>query len=122
MSKSNLVTPDYKECAVASTTERISPRKLNLVAATIRGMDAQRAMDHLGFMKVRGAPIIKKVIRSAMANASHNKGVDAPTVILRAEVGCKSILRRFRPGNRAATPICRRYSHVRIVLGVKGGE
>jgi large subunit ribosomal protein L22 len=113
----------YTECAKASTTERISPRKLNLIASAVRGLDARYAIQRLEFMKQRAAPIVKKVISAAVANASHTKGIDAPTIVLRAEVGSKGILRRARPGHRGSpAPIRRYYSHLRIVLGVASGE
>lgn len=121
MERSNLkinCNKDFVECAYATTTARISPRKLNLVAATIRGMDAQYAMSHLDFMKQRGAPIVRKVIHAAVANAAHNKGVEYPVVVLRAEVGCKGILRRGRPGSRSAAPISKRISYLKVVLGM----
>ena len=48
---------------------RISPQKLNLVAAMIRGMDANKALATLTFSRRRIAGDVKKALQSAIANA-----------------------------------------------------
>jgi len=48
---------------------RISPQKLNLVAAMIRGMDANKALAALSFSRRRIANDVKKALQSAVANA-----------------------------------------------------
>ncbi len=110
----------YSQCAVARTAERISPRKLNLVAQMVRGMDAQHALKVLPFLKTRAAPIVHKAVRAAVANALHNGGISEPTVIIKAEVGSAGIMKRFRPGSHGrAKPILRRFARIDIVLGKK---
>ena len=51
---------------------RTSPQKLNLVAAMIRGMDANKAVSALSFSRRRIASDVKKVLQSAIANAENN--------------------------------------------------
>lgn len=114
------VASEYSQCAIATSTERISPRKLNLVAEVVRGMDSQYALKVLSFMKQRGAPIVQKALKSAIANASHNSGIADSTVVLRAEVGSGGMLKRYRRGSHGRVrPILRRFAKVRIVLGKK---
>lgn len=118
--RAGFVASEYSQCAIAISTERISPRKLNLVAEVVRGMEAQHALKVLGFMKQRGAPIVQKALRSAIANAAHNEGVMDATVVLKAEVGSGGMIKRYRPGSHGrARPILRRFSKIRIVLGKK---
>ena len=78
---------------------RISPQKARLVADLIRGKDVDEALRVLKFTRKRSAPIIGKLISSALANA----GVNDPQVDV-DELYVKTIfvdggptLRRFRP-------------------------
>ena len=69
------VLPDNKAMAIARNL-RTSPRKLNLVAQTIRGKKAEAALSELTFSPKRIAKAVKKVLQSAIANAT-----DAATAI-----------------------------------------
>ena len=55
---------------------RVSPQKLNLVAAMIRGMDVEKALATLSFSRRRIAGDVKKALQSAIANAENNEGAD----------------------------------------------
>ena len=55
---------------------RVSPQKLNLVAAMIRGLDANKALSALSFSRRRIAGDVKKVLQSAIANAENNHSLD----------------------------------------------
>ena len=55
---------------------RISAQKARLVADQIRGLHVERALNTLTFSTKKGAPLIKKVLESAIANAEHNEGAD----------------------------------------------
>ena len=55
---------------------RTSPRKLNLVAQTIRGKRAEAALHALTFSQRRVAHEVKKVLESAIANAENNHDLD----------------------------------------------
>ena len=53
---------------------RTSPRKLNLVAQSIRGLSASKAVAELSFSKKRIAKVALAVLQSAIANAeNHHK-------------------------------------------------
>ena len=54
----------------------ISAQKCRLVADQIRGLSADRALSVLNFSAKKAAPLIKKVLVSAISNAEHNEGAD----------------------------------------------
>ena len=75
---------------------RSSPRKLNLVAALIRGKKADRALADLTFSKRRVAQDVRKVLQSAIANAENNHQLDVDRlVVAEAHVGKALVMRRF---------------------------
>ena len=55
---------------------RISPQKARLVADVVRGMAVDKAITTLKFMPKKGAGLLRKVIESALANATQNDQVD----------------------------------------------
>ena len=61
-----------KEALAICHSIRTSPRKLNLVAQTIRGMSASKAVAELSFSKRRIAKVALAVLQSAIANAENN--------------------------------------------------
>jgi len=80
---------------------RTSPRKLNLVAATIRGKRVEAALNDLTFSKKRIAANVKKCLQSAIANAENNHNLDVDElVVAEAWVGKNLILKRGRPRAR----------------------
>ena len=80
---------------------RISPQKLNLVAAMIRGKKVDRALTDLTFSKKRVAHDVRKCLQSAVANAENNHNLDVDElVVVEAYVGKNLILKRGRPRAR----------------------
>jgi large subunit ribosomal protein L22 len=80
---------------------RISPQKLNLVAAQIRGLPVSRALADLTFSKKRIAQDVKKTLQSAIANAENNHGLDVDDlVVAEAWVGKNLVIKRGRPRAR----------------------
>ena len=76
---------------------RISPQKLNLVAAMIRGKKVERALNDLTFSRKRIASDVKKVLESAIANAENNHGLDIDSLVVsEAYVGKNLVMKRFR--------------------------
>ena len=61
---------------------RVSPRKLNLVAAMIRNLPAQRAIATLTFSKRRIAQDVRKALESAIANAENNHQLDVDRLVV----------------------------------------
>lgn len=97
---------------------RVSPRKLNLVAALIRGRTAQDAVATLTFSKRRIAQTVKKTLESAIANAENNHQLDVDRlVVARAEVGRSIVMKRFHARGRGrAARVEKWFSHLKIVV------
>ena len=80
---------------------RTSPYKLNLVAESIRGKDAETALAELDFSRRRVAVEVRKVVQSAIANAENNHQLDVDRLyIAEATVGRAFALKRYRPRAR----------------------
>jgi len=97
---------------------RISPRKVNMVAPMVQGMNAEQASILLGRMPKKAAHLIKKVVDSAVANAKNNDNQETSTLVISRVMGLKApTLKRFRPISRGrAAPQLRRSSHIRVEL------
>jgi large subunit ribosomal protein L22 len=75
---------------------RVSPRKLNLVAQSIRGRSAESALATLTFSPKRIAQDVKKVLQSAIANAENNHDLDVDDLVVsEASVGRQLVMKRF---------------------------
>jgi len=103
---------------------RISARKARLVADVVRGMQAGAAVEQLAFLDKKSAPMIAKLISSAVANveqAARNSGkeVDIDELyVTRIEVGAGAGLRRFRPRAQGrATPVLKKTAHITVAVG-----
>ena len=80
---------------------RISPQKLNLVAALIRGKKVAAALADLEFSRKRIARDVRKCLESAIANAENNHDLDVDDlVVAEAHVGKALVLKRFTPRGR----------------------
>lgn len=103
---------------------RQSPRKVRLVARSVRGKTPAQASVILGFMPKRAADPIKKLIESAVANAKANSGIDAAELVIKGiEVNQGVTLKRFRPRARgSAYRINKRTSHIVVTLATKAAK
>jgi large subunit ribosomal protein L22 len=106
---------------------RISPYKARPVMDLVRGKPVQAALDLLAYEPRRAAPMIHKVIRSAMANASNDLDVNLSSlVVVEARVDGGPLLSgRARWMPRAmgrAFPILKRTSHLIVTLAEAGEE
>ena len=97
---------------------RISAFKAREVTREIQGLPAIDALQQLGFIPKKSAPLIAKTLKSAIANAEHNNNVRAELLVIReAVIGEAPTIKRIRPKARgSAGPIRKRSSHIRIVL------
>ena len=97
---------------------RISPQKARLVADVVRGMGVEKAVSTLRFMPKKGAVIIKKIIESAIANASQGDKVDVDSLYIKTiYVDGGPSLKRIRPRAMGrATKIIKRTSHITVIL------
>ncbi len=97
----------------------IAPRKVRLVVDLIRGKNVVQALGILDATGKRASPIVKTLLKSAIANAEQrDENVDVDNLkIKRAYVDAGRTLHRWRPRAMGrATPIRKRSS--RITLGV----
>jgi large subunit ribosomal protein L22 len=98
---------------------RITARKARLVADAIRGLSVNRALETLAYAPQRAAVFYLKLVRSAMANASQDEGVDVNRLVItdcRADDGPMLQNRmRWRPGPQGrALPFKKLTSHLTV--------
>ena len=106
------------EARAVTRTIRVSPQKLNLVAAMIRGKKAQTAVADLQFSRKRIAETVLKTLQSAIANAENNHDLDVDNLIVaEAYVGKSIVMKRFHVRGRGrASRILRPFSHLTIIV------
>jgi large subunit ribosomal protein L22 len=97
---------------------RSSARKLNLVAASIRGKEASAALTQLRFEKRRVAHEVRKVLQAAVANAENNHGLDVDRLyVAEAWVGRAFVMKRFHARGRGRSAgIEKPFSNLTIVV------
>jgi large subunit ribosomal protein L22 len=97
---------------------RISPQKLNLVAAMIRGQKVGKALADLTFSRKRIAQDVKKTLESAVANAENNHSLDVDSLIVsEAFVGKNLVMKRWRPRARGRVArIMKPFSQLTVVV------
>ena len=111
------VLPDNQAKAVGRMI-RISPRKLNLVAQSIRGQTAEHALNTLTFSPKRIAADVRKALYSAISNAENNHSLDIDNlVVAEAYVGKNLTMKRFAARARGrASRIEKPFSEITIVV------
>ena len=97
---------------------RVSPRKLNLLAESIRGLKASKAVAQLTFSKKRVADEAKKVLLSAIANAENNNNMDVDNLVVKeAYVGKAMVMKRFHAGAKGrGNRILKPFSNMTVVV------
>ncbi|AKC60366.1 50S ribosomal protein L22 [Blochmannia endosymbiont of Camponotus (Colobopsis) obliquus] len=97
---------------------RSSPQKMRLVVDMIRGKKVDKAISILNFSNKKVAIIIKKVLQSAIANATHNVGLNIEGLkIVKIFVDAGPSLKRMMPRAKGrADHILKRTSHITIVV------
>src|SRR5688500_4724683 len=85
-----------QEAQAVARMLRVSPQKLNLVAALIRGKKVSTALADLEFSRKRIARDVKKCLESAIANAENNHNLDVDDLVVsQAHVGKALVMKRF---------------------------
>jgi large subunit ribosomal protein L22 len=97
---------------------RMAPRKIRLVVDLVRGKDVNEAIQILSFTNKKSAPIIKKLLQSAVANADQKKTIDVDTLFIKhISVDQGPTLKRYMPRAMGrASEIKKKTSHVNLVL------
>ena len=97
---------------------RISARKVKIVIDTIKGKSANEAVAILKYTNKAAAPIVEKLLKSAMANAVNNHGMDETKLyVAEAYANQGPTMKRIMPRAQGrANRIRKRTSHITIVL------
>lgn len=103
------------------TYARVSPTKAKIVLDTIKGKDVVSALGILAYTPRNGARIIEKLLKSAVANAENNNGLDTDTLFIDEAFANKGpTLKRIRPRAQGrAFRIEKKTSHITIILNNK---
>ncbi|MBK8038627.1 MAG: 50S ribosomal protein L22 [Verrucomicrobiaceae bacterium] len=103
---------------------RISPQKARQVTRAITGMPVSQALSVLDFTPKKGAFLVGKVLRSAVANAENNHELDASEMVVTSAVATPGpALSRFMPRARGSgAAIKKRMSHITVIIGAKPEE
>ena len=111
-----------KEAKVVLTRLRTSPRKLNLVAQMIRGMNVNDALTQLTFSHRRISGDVKKALQSVIANAENNHQLDVDSLVVKeAFVGKNTVMKRFHARARGrGARILKPFSNLTIIVREQG--
>ncbi len=101
---------------------RMTPRKVRLVGAAVKGKPVNEALAILRFMPQRATTPVLKAVKSAAANAENTFDLDPTELyVVRVIADPGRTLRRYRPKARGRMgPLRKRTSHVTVVVGEKG--
>ncbi len=105
----------YKACHKYA---RITARKARYVMDMVRNKPVEHALDALRFTSRRAAPMIAKVVKSAMANAVQEGGANPENLVIEEAYADEGpTAKRWRPRARGmAYPIFKRTSHLTVVV------
>lgn len=97
---------------------RISPQKVRPLADLVRGKSADEALNLLRFQPQRGARMLEKVLRSALANAEDRRAQNLRGLrVVEVRVDQGPMARRLHPRARGrAAVLKKRMSHIRVEL------
>lgn len=100
----------------------ISPQKAGLMADAIRGLNVDRAIAVLALSPTKSARLYEKVLKSAIANAEQNHGLDVDALFVsEAKADAGMTLKRFRPkGMGRMRKRFHRHSHLTVSVSERG--
>jgi large subunit ribosomal protein L22 len=98
---------------------KISARKVRPLATLIRGKPTDEALKLLRYQPQRGARMLEKVLKSALANAEDRRSANLGELIVTdARIDGAGMFKRIRPRARGmAFGILKRLSHIRVEVG-----
>jgi large subunit ribosomal protein L22 len=98
----------------------VSPRKARLVVDLLRNMPVDEALVQLDFLSKKAVLPIKKLLHSAVANASHNFQIESERLFIKHfSVDGGRVFFRYTPRAQGrAMPVRKRTSHLNLILGV----
>lgn len=108
----------------AKTSVRVAPRKVRLVADSLRKLSLEEALKNLAVIKNRGGVSLEKTLKSAIANAVTNNNLKRESLKIKSiDVLEAASYKRYHPSTRGRVhPYKRRGSHIKIVLETKGED
>ena len=103
---------------------RVSARKVRPIADLIRGKRAEEALNILRYQPQRGARLLEKVLKSALANADDQRARDLRgMVIVDCRVDGAPMMKRIQPRSRGmAYSILKRSSHITVAVDSPRGS
>ncbi len=106
------------EVKAATKTERITPRKVGLIAQIIRKKNVEDALGLLMLIRKRPAKSLYKLLKSAVSNAVNNAKLNKDLLVIkRIEVTPGPMLKRFRASTKGRVhPYKKRSSHIKVIL------
>ena len=109
---------DSVEAKAMAWQVRISTDKARQVLALIKGKKASDALSILKYTPNRSARYIEKTLKSALANAEHNLGLDMDKLfVVSATADQGAYMRRFRPVSHGRAHTFRHHtSHITVVV------
>ena len=112
---------EVKEAKAIAKYVRIAPRKVRIVMDLIRGKEVADAFAILKFTPKRGATLIEKVLKSAVANAENNFDMDSDKLFIsKCFVDGGPTMKRYHPRSRGqAFSILKHTSHITVVVREK---
>lgn len=110
-----------EEVAAKLRGARLSAQKARLVADQVRGKPVAEALDILSFSPKKGAIIVSKVLKSAIANAEENNGMDIDELrVSTIYVDEGMTLKRIQPRAKGrADRILKRTCHITVKVAEK---
>jgi large subunit ribosomal protein L22 len=120
---------ETREFRAQARFQRVSPQKARLVLELIKGRSVEEALTTVAFTKKSVAPMVEKVLRSALQNAnylSQEQGLDVDVDNLYVKTAVANDgprMKRIRPAPMGrAYRYQRRLSHIEISVAERGQE
>jgi len=105
------------EVTAFSKSVQVAPRKVRLVADAIRKQSIDNALASLLYLRKRGADVLEKTLKSAVANAIDRKLSRESLIIKSIDVVEGPSYKRFHPSTRGRVhPYKKKTAHIRIIL------
>lgn len=109
------------EVKATAKTIRHPSRKVRIVLDLVRGKDVKEALGILKFTPNHAARDVEKVVKSAIANATHNSQMNEDKLYIKECFANEGVtVKRWMPRAKGrATPIMKRTSHITVVVAEK---
>ena len=106
------------EVKAVAKNVRLTPRKVRIVLDLVRGKDVKEALAILKFTPRNTAPVVSKLIKSAVANATNNHQMNEEKLYVKTIYADEArVLKRWMPRAKgSASQILKRSSHITVVV------